>query len=220
MGAVAAVGVLDFGARVTLTTDYVFRGVSRSRERSAVQGGFDLNHAVGFFAGIWASSVDFPFDDSSENPRRVELDLYLGLERELARDWTGSVTLIHYGYPDSGGLDYTYEEAMIGLRFREQVAMFVAYTDSAFGSEEPSFTYELTAVYPAPLRLDLKGGVGYSDLQDLVGEGYVFWSAGISRAVSRFSFDLSYFGTDSAGRRIWGELADDRFVFSVTATTP
>ena len=219
-GAVAAAGSDPFGARVTLTSDYVFRGVSQSRQRLAVQGGFDFIHDSGFFAGIWASSVDFPFDDGSEKPRRLELDIYLGLERELAGDWSGSFTLTRYDYPGSDlGRDLTYEEVLIGLEYGGQIAAHVAYTDGYLGTDKPSFTYELAAGYPAPFRLTLKGSIGYSDLRDLVGEGYTFWSVGLSRTVSGLTFDLGYFGTDSAGRRIWPEQAGNRVAFSVTATT-
>lgn len=219
-GIVAAAGSDALGARVTLTSDYVFRGVSQSRERLAVQGGFDYLHGSGFFAGIWVSSVDFPIDDTRAKPRRLELDLYLGVERELAREWTGSFTLIRYEYPGSDlGRDYAYDEVMVGVEYRGQIAARVAYTDGIFGSDRRSFNYELAAGFPLPFRMTLKGSLGYADLSDLVGDGYAFWSVGLARTVSRFTIDLDYFGTDSAGRRIWSELAGDRLALSVTATT-
>src|SRR4051812_12918975 len=48
-----------FTANVALTSDYVFRGVSQSDNRTAVQGGFDWDTGVGLHFGTWASSINF-----------------------------------------------------------------------------------------------------------------------------------------------------------------
>lgn len=47
----------------TLTTNfavasqYIFRGISYSQKRPALQGGFDFVHSNGLYAGVWGSSV-------------------------------------------------------------------------------------------------------------------------------------------------------------------
>ncbi|MBK8286564.1 MAG: hypothetical protein IPK97_17815 [Ahniella sp.] len=48
----------------TLTSDYVFRGVSQSQESAALQGSVEVGHESGFYAGVWGSSVDFTPKDS------------------------------------------------------------------------------------------------------------------------------------------------------------
>ena len=45
-------------ANVALTTEYVFRGFSQTSQGPAVQGGYDLTCGI-FYAGVWASSLDF-----------------------------------------------------------------------------------------------------------------------------------------------------------------
>ena len=44
------------GADVGLFSQYLFRGISYSREKPAVQGGFDFAHASGLYLGIWGTS--------------------------------------------------------------------------------------------------------------------------------------------------------------------
>jgi uncharacterized protein (TIGR02001 family) len=215
----AGISADNFNARLTLTTDYVFRGVSQTDEEAAVQGGFEFEHDSGFFAGIWGSNVDFASRQAGQEPRRLELDLYLGLERQLSSDWSGFLSLIRYDYPGAGPeLDYAYNEAILGFRYREQLTASVAYTDRYWGRDAQSFSYEVLFRYPAPHHLDLVAGLGYSDLEDFFGESYTYWNLGISRTLDRFTFDLSYFDTNSAARRIWGERAGDRLVFSITAS--
>jgi uncharacterized protein (TIGR02001 family) len=40
-----------------LVSDYIFRGISQTQNQPAIQGGFDYNHASGFYVGTWASNV-------------------------------------------------------------------------------------------------------------------------------------------------------------------
>ena len=44
---------------VGLFSQYIFRGVSQTNEKPAVQGGFDLGHKSGLYAGVWGSNVSW-----------------------------------------------------------------------------------------------------------------------------------------------------------------
>ena len=83
----------QISSNVSLTTDYVFRGVSQTLEEPAIQGGFDYSNSSGFYAGFWGSNVDFGTD------AQVELDGYLGFTREQQNGFSWDVGLIHYDYP-------------------------------------------------------------------------------------------------------------------------
>lgn len=68
-------------ANLTLTTDYVFRGISQSQGKPALQGGFDYAHASGLYIGTWGSNVGW-VDDIAKTNNSVELDLYAGYAGE------------------------------------------------------------------------------------------------------------------------------------------
>ena len=58
--ALAPAANAEITANVALTTDYVWRGVSQNTDESpALQGGFDFADESGFYAGVWASNVNF-----------------------------------------------------------------------------------------------------------------------------------------------------------------
>ena len=40
-------------ANVGIFSEYIFRGISQTAGKPAVQGGFDWSHASGFYAGTW-----------------------------------------------------------------------------------------------------------------------------------------------------------------------
>ena len=49
----------ELSATVTATTDYDFRGITQTAQDPAIQGSIDLATDPGFYAGVWASNVDF-----------------------------------------------------------------------------------------------------------------------------------------------------------------
>lgn len=209
----------NFSATVTLTTDYVYRGLSQTASDPAIQGGFDYTHRSGFFAGIWASNVDFETRLPREEPRDLEIDYYVGYTRELGADWSAQATLIRYTYPGSdASFHYNYNELLVDATFRGLVTVGVGYTNDVFGSEASALTYELTGRYPVADRVDLHAGVGLFDLDDLLGEDFLFWNLGVSVFVGQFTFDLGYFDTDSTAERVFGDAAGDRVVLSVSAS--
>ena len=53
-------------ANVGLFSEYVFRGLTQTNQKPAVQGGFDLAHKSGFYVGTWASNVNWIDDFGRE----------------------------------------------------------------------------------------------------------------------------------------------------------
>jgi uncharacterized protein (TIGR02001 family) len=49
----------SFSANIGAVSNYIWRGVTQTGDQAAVQGGLDVGHESGFYAGTWASNVDF-----------------------------------------------------------------------------------------------------------------------------------------------------------------
>ena len=47
-----------FTGNVGLFNQYIFRGLTQTDGKPALQGGFDYVHASGFYAGVWGSNID------------------------------------------------------------------------------------------------------------------------------------------------------------------
>ena len=86
---------------VALVTDYRFRGLSQSSGDPAIQGGINVNHASGFYVGVWSSSTDFRVVGPAAQ------SVYGSQELDIFGGWTGAVTsgvtvdagLLYYAYP-------------------------------------------------------------------------------------------------------------------------
>ena len=206
-------------AQVTLTSDYVYRGLSQSREDPAIQGGFHYQRDGGLFAGVWASSVDFLTNRDRTEPRDLEVDYYLGYARDLAADWSASAQITRYSYPgDDPAFDYDYNELALTAQFRDLLAASVHLSNDIFGRGERAIAYELSGRAPLGGRFDGLAGVGRFDLDRIVGDSYTYWNLGVSWTAGRFVLDLAYFDTSSVATALFGdEVAAGRLVATVTA---
>jgi len=87
-------------ANVTLTSDYIFRGITQTGGDPAIQGGFDYTHSSGFYLGTWASNVGWIEDFQGYTKGNVEIDLYGGFRGNIGKsDFTFDVGAIQYWYP-------------------------------------------------------------------------------------------------------------------------
>lgn len=94
--AAANASVEGLSANVGLTSNYLWRGVSQTDDGAAISGGIDYEHESGFYAGTWASNVDF--GDAAS----YELDFYFGFGGDIGDTGFGyDVGYIYYAYPDS-----------------------------------------------------------------------------------------------------------------------
>ena len=111
-----------FAGNVSLASQYIFRGLTQTNGKPAIQGGLDYSHASGFYAGTWLSNISWytdqnagsvsapvslgapgslgaPYEPNKTNSARFEWDLYGGYKGELAKDWTYDLGGIRYLYP-------------------------------------------------------------------------------------------------------------------------
>jgi len=100
----AAADELTYTFNIDGTSDYVFRGFSQNARNPTLQGGADFAYNM-FYAGIWASGLDFGKDVFGENIAEAEVDLYGGIAPVWKNSPFGDVTFklgfIYYWYPGS-----------------------------------------------------------------------------------------------------------------------
>ena len=195
------------------TTDYVFRGVSQSDENFALQGAFDYAHESGFYAGVWASKVDF----GAAGPD-AEVDTYVGFGFPIGDDFKGDIQFLRYNYVGgNNGSDFAYNEIIGKLTYGGFITGTIGYSNDVFATDETGIYYGLSATHSlSEGGPNVFGGVGYYDLDGIyeAADGYVDWNLGISQAFGPAEVALTYFDTDSDGSDTFGDLAGNRVVLS------
>lgn len=54
-----AQGPWSYSANIGAVSNYIWRGVTQTDDGAAIQGGLDVAHESGFYAGTWASNIDW-----------------------------------------------------------------------------------------------------------------------------------------------------------------
>lgn len=187
------VGDFTFSGNAGLVTDYVFRGISQSDEGVALQGGFDVGHSSGLYAGVWGSSVDFNDDDEAS----VETDFYAGYSGEF-NGFNYDLGGIYYAYPGADSdLDYDFFEVAAALGYDFDVAALsgsVNYSPNFFGDTGDAVYYATALDVPLPYDLSFTAHAGYQTIED--GEDYADWSLGLGYSIAGFDLSLAYYETD------------------------
>jgi len=200
-------------ANIAVTSDYVFRGFSQSNEDPAVQGGVDVTVGSSFYAGVWASNVDF--GDNTE----AEIDVYGGFRGET-KGYSWDVGLITYLYAPGANQDYDYVELKAaGSRAIGPVTAGAAiyFSPDFFGADKAATYAELNASYATPVTgLSVSGAVGEQWLS--VSDDYATWNLGATYAFAGtpLSLDVRYTDTDVDNPAI--PISDGRVFATVKAT--
>jgi len=100
----------DFTAsyNVGLFSQYIFRGLTQTNNKPALQGGFDVSHKSGLYIGGWSSNVSWLRDNAGvpggtpvyNSGGSLEIDLYGGFKTELGKTGLGiDLGALQYYYP-------------------------------------------------------------------------------------------------------------------------
>lgn len=84
-------------------SQYIFRGLTQTNSRTALQGGADYSSRTGLYAGTWLSNISW-FSDSNPGVRSpIEWDLYGGYRRSFGSGFGVDVGVQRYAYPGRYG---------------------------------------------------------------------------------------------------------------------
>lgn len=181
----------DFSGYATLTSDYVFRGVSYSGENPSAQLGVDVGFENGFYLGAWAATIDI--NNGPGRQRDLELDYYVGYSHNVSDKWALGGSVVAYTFPGTSGfIDYDYVEYMFNANFNDSVWLEVTYSPNLFSSGRSTRGAAITGARAVAAKLDVSGSIGYYDVADLTGNGYAYWELGITRTIGRVAVDLRY----------------------------
>lgn len=192
---------------VAFTTDYLFRGISRTDNNPAVQGNLQYIHRPwGVYLGAWASNVDTVTSDGE-----IEIDWTGGIRGRFMDTGIGwDLGAIYYHFPgDDLDPEKDYVEAKLGLSYKlqgipwEPVASVTVYYSPDFYFETGDAVYtDIGLGLTLPCGIGLGLHIGYQnvdevdiadlDLDDDANESYVDWRIGLSKEILGITLDVSY----------------------------
>ncbi|MEQ8663125.1 MAG: TorF family putative porin [Gammaproteobacteria bacterium] len=212
LGAVLAGVLADASAGITasvsLTSDYVWRGFSRSGGDAAVQGQVEWQHAGGAYLGTFLSSLDFAGAYGSAYRRYgssdaadLEVVPYVGFGHALTADWRLEAQLSQYVFDDELlGTSASYQEIYLFAHYRDLLSAELALAPDAYDQDAGTLNLQATARYPLARGWTVSAGGGWFEASRVLGADYLHWHAGLTWRHRHGGIDLRYFGAADRDR--------------------
>jgi uncharacterized protein (TIGR02001 family) len=195
--------VTDAAAQLTgtfsIVSDYEFRGVSLSQQKSAAQGSIGYDDPTGWYAGVFGSTVRVAGDSATT----VQALAYVGAVTPVGRGYHWDMGAAYSGF--SATRDYNYGEIYTAITTADYNAR-IHYSPDYFGSARSSFYVEVNATHSLGNGLALLGHVGV-----LAPVGHrngpspnavrnpIDARAGLVLAVAGFNIEFAWVGTNGNG---------------------
>jgi uncharacterized protein (TIGR02001 family) len=148
---------------VTGVTDYRFRGLSYTAGDYAIQGSINVNHASGFYVGVWGSNLE-----DSAVYGNGELDIYGGWSGALTEGLTADVGMTYYVYPNGKVGDANYFEPYASLSttmgpVSAKVGVAYAWSQDSLANDDNLYVYTDLGVGIPDTPISLSAHLGYTD---------------------------------------------------------
>lgn len=219
---------------VSLTSDYVFRGVSQSNREPALQGGVEYSAESGAYLGAWGSSISW-LSDLSTTPAplssSLELDVYGGYRGKFSDAMSCEVGALYYWYPGDFPAGFnsadTFEAyAGVTVAASDKVSLGAKYSVSAtdlFGyvDSDGSGYLDLTANFAVADGWAIGAHAGKQWIEGNEAFEYTDWRVGATRAFDTgFSVGMAWTGTDADDalytNPFGNKIADDTVALTIT----
>jgi len=199
-----------FSSNVGIFSQYVFRGISQTNERPAVQGGFDVGHKSGFYVGTWLSNVSWLSDCQCGVSNSLEWDMYGGYKWDLGNDFMWDNGFLYYFYPGSYPSGFTNPdttEFYTALNWKMlQLKWSIGLGNKTFGISNSSGSNYIEGNVNWDIvdkvndyigKVTLIGHVGYQSFHNNNDFSYTDWKGGVAFDLSGYTIGLVGTGTNA-----------------------
>jgi uncharacterized protein (TIGR02001 family) len=120
---------LSVNYNIGVVSDYRVRGIAQTGYRPAIQGGIDVSHSSGFYAGSFASNVNWIKDWNGATKGSAEVDVYAGYRNSITKDLGFDAGVITYRYPgNNSGAAGTPGEGLFANADTTEVYLNLSYS--------------------------------------------------------------------------------------------
>jgi uncharacterized protein (TIGR02001 family) len=179
-----------FVPKISLYSEYEFRGITQTSENPALQVNLDYTHASGFYLGLFVTNIKWLKETATtlggHTRAGVEVDIFGGYRKEIFADTTIDVGYLRYEYPRSKDF-YTNpkvntDEVYAGITWKWLNAKVSYAFSDAFGvfNSEGSTFVEANIAYPWSEKLTLTGHIGHQKFENNSPLDYTVYKLGFA----------------------------------------
>lgn len=195
---------VTLAANVTVASQYRYRGLMQTNNQPAVQGGFDILHASGFYLKNWNSSISWLADSNQDVSAPIESDFYAGYTGKIWSELAIDTGLLRYYYPGDYPSGYTSPnttEAYVGLSYGPVAFKYSHALTNLFGfaDSKNSQYYEASGKFGGFMDgVTFDVHAGYQHVNHVRDASYTDWSVGFTKTWDHgVSASLAYIDTNA-----------------------
>ena len=172
---------LDYlSGNMTMASNYVFRGISQTRNLPAVQGSLTYQLPIGLYANAWGSNVKFEDTDAT-----LELDSIVGWRGDFWEDFSYDLNIDRYNYPGAHELNYNEFNSVFNYKIFQ---LGFSYSGNVYATHQTGLYYLLGINYDIPCKytfeitdVSVHATAAHYSLPRAAGNSYNDYSAWISK---------------------------------------
>lgn len=177
-----------FAKKVSLYSEYEYRGITQTSEKPALQLNLDYSHSSGFYLGFFGTNIkwlkDFKEVGAVQKDAKVELDFFGGYKFEVVKDVTLDIGYLRYEYPGMKAIapnpKANTDEVYIGAAYGPVSAKYSYAVSDLFGTfnSEGSTFIELNFAQEVAPKLTLNGHIGRQKIKNSDAFSYTVYKIG------------------------------------------
>ena len=169
-----------FGALATFSSNYFYRGYSKSDNQPTVRANIDYAHGSGLFVGSWVSWVNFG-DKGYSDRTNIEIYPYLGFNLKMFEHWRIETELARYLYDGQiMGRFSDYNEYSAALHYSDLLSVRFDFANDAYHRGAGDVNLAITGRYPVFADWEVSGGLGYNDAIPALEYNTLYWNLGVT----------------------------------------
>ena len=174
--------------KLSVYSEYEYRGISQTSEKPAGQLNIDWAHSSGFYLGTFVSNIKW-LKDAAEvggfsTSANLEWDIFGGYKFEVAKDVVVDVGYLRYEYPSSGAFNPkpNTDEVYVGVGYGPVSVKYSYSLNDTFGvvNSEGSDFIEANIAYPLMDKLTLTGHIGHQKYKNNKPLDYTVYKLGLA----------------------------------------
>lgn len=209
--------IAQISSTATLTSDYVWRGLTQNSHESAVQGSMNYEHKSGAYLGVWATSL-------GGEALGQEVDTVIGYNYKI--DDTHSIGISYTDYTYTRSLSSNFQE--IGLNYSGKWFDFLYTLSENYGGDDDNGKASYTSLSKSlsfgqtNVGLNLSLGLTTIDDDKKWSGGYSSYSdyrIGVTKSKGDFTAELFHSSTNGRENSSGDKFSEDSVVgFSLSTT--
>lgn len=176
--------------KVSLYSEYEYRGITQTSEKPALQLNVDYSHSSGFYLGFFGTNIkwlkDFKEIGAIEKDAKMELDFFGGYKFEVVKDVTLDVGYLRYEYPGmkalAGSPKANTDEIYLGAAFGPVSVKYSRATSDLFGTANSKGSTFIEANFSQEIapKLTLWGNIGRQKIKNSDAFSYTVYKIGMN----------------------------------------